>query len=161
MLPAGLFVPASNGGRPVETHCVLFVVDQKDDGQLIMSEPDCFDDEASADAWAAADPENKLGVAPSGGAGVILESTFTLGRHYDGFNGTGSSVTVVGSSCTGGWWNTSTWWDNRISSTENGCSWVRHWDYPNKGGSSESTYGTGTIDNLTYMNNKAESVSYH
>jgi hypothetical protein len=152
-LPAGVEIE-----RPAETHCVLFVVDQLHDGELIMSDPVCFDGEFAAQAWIESGLDQSAQASPGG---VTAASTFTLGRHHDGFNGTGSSVRVVGSSCTGGWWNTSTWWDNRISSSYNGCSRLRHWDYPNKAGSFQDTYGSGTTDNLSYMNNRTESVSYH
>lgn len=149
--------------RPAETHCVVFVVDQLPDGELIVSEPDCFAEEATADAWAVVGAEFRLTsqTAPSDSGGVTAFSTFTLGKHYDGFNGTGSSITVVGSACTGGYWNTSSSWDNRISSSYNGCGRLRHWDLPYKAGSAQDTYGAGTTDNLSYMNNRTESVSYH
>ncbi len=88
-------------------------------------------------------------------------SSFTLGIHYDYSNGGGSSITVVGSSCTGGWWNTPSWFDNRESSSYNGCNRLKHWDYPNASGSYQSTWTVGQTDNLTYMSNRVESVSYH
>lgn len=146
-----------------ETHCVLFVVDQAVDGEFIMSEPVCFDNEASADVWAVTDPQGKLGSGSVSAilGGYVAASTFTLGKHYDGAGGTGSSITIVGGSCTGGYWNTPSSWDNRISSSYNGCAHLIHWDWPNKSGSSQSTYGSGTTDNLGYMNNRTESVSYH
>lgn len=157
LVPTGVKV-----GLPVETHCVLFVVDQLPSGKLVLSEPTCFADEADADASATVGPSSQL-TSPtlSESIRVNASSTFTLGKHYEGLNGSGSSVTVVGSSCTGGWWNTSSSWDNRISSSYNGCGRLRHWDYPNTSGSSENTYGAGTTDNLTYMDNRTESVSYH
>ncbi len=92
---------------------------------------------------------------------MAAASTFTLGIHYDGYNGTGSSITVVGSSCSGGWWNTPSWFDNRISSSWNGCYRLRHYNKPNRGGMSGSTYGAGSVHNVPWwINNKAESVSY-
>lgn len=139
-----------------EVHCVAFVVDQTADGELVLSEPDCFDTRTEAGVWAAVGP-----AGPQVSGFYMAGSTFTLGRHFDGFNGTGSSITIVGSSCTGGYWNTSSSWDNRISSSYNGCARLTHWDEPAKSGSSQHTYGAGTTDNLSYMNNKAESVSYH
>ncbi len=160
----GLFVfPASfDVAEGAESHCVVFVVDQREDGEFVLSEPDCFADELSASVWASYGlPLVGSGAGSADSGGVVAATTFILGKHYDGFNGTGSSITVVGSSCTGGYWNTSSSWDNRISSSYNGCARLRHWDYPYKSGSSESTYGSGTTDNLSYMNNRTESVSYH
>lgn len=148
---------------PRETHCVLFVVGQADDGEFMMSDPVCFESEAVADIWASTDPAGELGLSVhhSNSDVVVTASTFTLGKHFDGANGTGSSITIVGGSCTGGYWNTSTSWDNRISSSYNGCAHLIHWDLPSKSGTAQSTYGSGTTDNLTYMNNRTESVSYH
>lgn len=142
-----------------ESHCVVFVTGQLEGGELVTSAPDCFSSLALADAWAAAAaPASILNIPGSGGGAAA--SSFVLGRHYDGFNGSGSSIAVVGSSCTGGHWNTGSSWANRISSSYNGCPTLRHYDYPNKGGSSQYTSGAGTIDNLTSLNNDAESVAY-
>lgn len=138
-------------------HCVVFVTGQAADGELVVSKPDCFSSVILADTWAAAGSPGEL---DSQSDGVVAASTFVLGRHYDGFNGSGSSIGVVGSSCTGGYWNTGSSWANRISSSYNGCPKLAHYDYPNKGGSYEYTYGSGTIDNLSFMNNDAESVAY-
>lgn len=90
----------------------------------------------------------------------LLLSSFTLGIHFDGYNGSGSSITVVGASCTGGWWNTGSAWANRISSSWNGCYRLKHHDEPNRVGASESTTGSGRVHNLSVLNNRAESVSY-
>jgi hypothetical protein len=149
-----------------ETHCVVEVVGTQPTGEFILSDPVCF--AAFSDAVAAAsDGQIEL---PKGSTGSIVFrnadtaralSSFTLGIHYDGFNGSGSSISVVGSSCTGGWWNTPSSWRNRISSTYNGCARLRHYDNPNKSGSYQDTYGAGTTDNLGSLNNRAESVSYH
>jgi hypothetical protein len=87
-------------------------------------------------------------------------SSFTLGTHFDGFNGTGSSISVVGSSCTGGYWNTGASWANRISSSWNGCYRLRHHDGPNKTGTYADTVGSGTHNLPSSMNNRTESVSY-
>ncbi|HZD22661.1 MAG TPA: hypothetical protein VE569_04575, partial [Acidimicrobiia bacterium] len=102
-------------------HCVLFVVDQKPDGEFVMAGPDCFTDEQTAEWWAQT---ARFGISDSPSVfaettGMLASATFTLGRHYDGYNGSGSSIRIVGSSCTGGYWNTSSWWDNRISSSYN------------------------------------------
>lgn len=147
--------PGSSGVSKGEVHCVAFVLDQTAEGELVVSKPDCFDTLAEAGAWAG------VGPADRSTSGYMAGSTFTLGRHFDGFNGTGSSISIVGSSCTGGYWNTSSSWDNKISSSYNGCARLTHWDQPAKSGSFQHTYGAGTTDNLSYMNNKAESVSYH
>ena len=147
-----------------ESHCVTFVIGQRPDGELILSDADCFDTEATAAFWATIPSPARLSGGlwtMSSAPGALSASAFTLGRHYDGFNGTGSSISVVGSSCIGGYWNTSSAWDNRISSSYNGCNQLKHWDLPYKSGIVESTFGSGTTDNLSFMNNRTESVSYH
>jgi hypothetical protein len=148
--------------KPDETHCVVFVVDQKQNGELVTTDPACFPVKAEAEVWAEIGLTQTSPPLPTfNGESTVVLSTFTLGTHYDGANGTGSSVSVVGTSCTGGHWNTPSTWDNRISSSYNGCARLRHWDLPDKSGASQNTYGAGTTDNLTSMNNKTESVSYH
>lgn len=150
---------ASKKPPRAESHCVVYIVGQAEDGKLTTSQPNCFDTKSAA-AMAAA------GALQSTTAGLdsfaFAGSTFTLGIHYDGYNGSGSSITVVGSSCTGGYWNTPTWFDNRITSSYNGCARLRHYDKPGKSGTFTNTYGAGTTDNLAaWMNNRTESVAYY
>lgn len=153
-------VVAAAEEQPAE-HCVSFVTHQKPDGELELTKPDCFDSEQAAEHWASVGMSQRLQNLGIFDAGVGGLSSFTLGRHFDGFNGSGSSISIVGSSCTGGYWNATATWDNRISSSYNGCARLTHWDYPAKSGQSQSTYGAGTTDNLSTLNNKASSVSYH
>lgn len=151
--------------RDGELHCLVEVIGQKGSGELIVSSPDCY---ASFEEAMVVASGGLLSVdgAPSGeelfsdaDAGSVLLS-FTLGTHFDGFNGSGSSISVVGGSCTGGYWNTGASWANRISSSWNGCYRLRHHDGPNKTGIYADTVGTGTYNLPSYMNNKSESVSY-
>ena len=130
--------PAPAAPRP-EEHCVLHVVGQADNGELLTEAPVCF---ASA-AAAAASP---------------LGATSTIAVHYDGANFTGSSITISGSTCSGGWLNLSFAWRNRISSTQNFCPQIRHFDGLNLTGAWQATFGTG--GNLSTLNNKTESVQY-
>lgn len=156
-------IPASVGAKTVEkseTHCVIHVMEKTDEGELKMSTPTCFATQERA-AAAAGREILKPQLNEAAGESYAL-SSFTIGIHYNGFNGSGSSITVVGSSCTGGWWNTPTWFDNKTSSSYNGCYRLRHYDRPNKQGSSFNTYGVGQIDNITgSMNNRTESVAYY
>lgn len=150
-----------------DSHCVVEVVEQRPGGELVTSEPVCFG--SFADAMVEA--SGGLMRLPDGVGGDvvftdesvgILASTFAIGIHYDGYNGSGSSITVVGSSCSGGYWNTPGWFDNRISSSYNGCARLKHWNYPGVSGYLTATTGVGTTDNLPgSANNKTESVSYH
>jgi hypothetical protein len=149
-----------------ESHCVVIVVDQKPDGEFVLSSPVCFEDLGSAFRLASDASVRPERVMEEGKRASALMAqpftTFTLGTHFDGYNGTGSSITVVGGSCTGGWWNTGGAWANRISSSYNGCYRLRHYDNPNKTGTWVDTTGVGQTDNLPpIMNNRTESVAYY
>jgi hypothetical protein len=147
-----------------ESHCVIVVEGQKATGELVMSDPVCFESfsEALEAATGHAIPPDTVGgdVFTDSVIGQMAGS-YTIGIHYSGYNGSGSSISVVGSSCIGGWWNTPSAWDNQISSSYNGCAVLRYYDYPNASGYLGYTSGVGTTDNLTAgANNKTESVKY-
>ncbi|NND01910.1 MAG: hypothetical protein HKN91_03915 [Acidimicrobiia bacterium] len=156
-------LPVAAGAKTIkdkEQHCVVYVTDKSAEGELNMSDPTCVTSKAEA-AELAGRAIYKPQMADLDGMAFGF-SNFTLGIHYNGKNGTGSSITVVGTSCTGGWWNTPGWFDNRTSSSYNGCYRLKHYDKPNKTGTSANTYGAGTTDNIpTYMNNRTESVAYY
>lgn len=148
-----------------ESHCLVEVVEQRRSGEMVLSTPECypsFEEALSAAsggliAAATAPTGQELFEDPEVGMSLL---SFTLGIHFDGSNGTGSSISVVGSSCTGGYWNTGATWANRISSSWNGCHRLRHHDGPNKTGTSADTVGSGTHNLPPSMNNRTESVSY-
>lgn len=150
-------------GTTAETHCVVNVIGELASGELVVTEPVCFDSFAEAVAEVSGG-EVKI----SSGSEIFTDpeasallASFTLGVHYDGFSGSGSSITVAGSSCTGGWWNTGAAWANRISSSFNGCYRLRHHDLPDRQGTYGDTTGSGAVHNVPApINNKAESVSY-
>lgn len=157
-LSALLLVPPVGSIGAPEHHCVAFVLGEVPGGELILTEPECFSTYSQV--------LDRIGDAVEVGIDRSTESpapeaTFTLGRHFDGTSGTGSSISIVGSSCTGGYWNTGTGWENKISSSYNGCARLRHFDYANAAGSYEDTVGAGQTDNLIGMNNKTESVAYY
>lgn len=85
-------------------------------------------------------------------------STFVIGVHFDASNLNGDSFSVSGSSCAGGHLNVAPSWNNRISSTKNGCSTIGHFDGYNKVGTSQTTTGAGGA--LTYMDNRTSSIQY-
>jgi len=167
LAPSGLAEPLNRSSDAAESHCVVTTGGQQSDGELITTDMECFD--TFPDAMASASngslllPPDASGSVLFTDSGVsVMASTFTLGVHFDGYSGTGSSITVVGSSCTGGYWNTPAWFDNRISSSYNGCARLKHYNYANASGYLTATTGAGTTDNLPYSaNNKTESVSYH
>ncbi len=149
-----------------ETHCVVDVVDTLEDGELVTGPARCYPTLAEALQDASGRTMRLSRNVPSSGGlgdGLVFSTlaSFTLGTHFDGASGTGSSISIVGSSCTGGHWNTGPTWENRISSSWNGCARLRHWEGPSKTGLYEDTFGVGTTDNLVTLNNMAKSVSYH
>jgi hypothetical protein len=136
-------------------HCVVHVIDTAPDGEMIVSEPECYPtferamSSEGVDAW---------GVGAAAAADGVTAATFTIGTHYDGTGFTGPSMSVVGSDCAGGWLNVSATWNNRISSTLNGCPRIRHFDGVNLSGNSQHTYSPG--GNLTTLNNLTSSIQY-
>lgn len=149
-------------------HCAVEVLGQADTGELIVSDPVCVsgDDAARASLYAAAGisgESTNVVLANSGSDVRVTElaaaGASILGVHYDGINFGGSSFAVFGSNCLGGYINLSSSWINRVSSTDNVlCTRIKHHDYYNTGGSYQSTWGSG--GNLSYMQNRANSISY-
>jgi hypothetical protein len=154
-----------------EEHCVAVAVDSANDGRLVLDEPECFSSadeasEATKDALVTLAASNRLAARSamaddSDGKAVAQAASKTLGIHYDGSGGSGSSITIVGSACTGGYWNASATWKNRINSSYNGCGRLKHYDKPSMVGMMYTTLGAGTTDNLGWFANMTESVSYH
>lgn len=160
-----LVASPARGSASEETHCVVHVVGQASSGELIVFQPTCYDTLADAMSVASGG-QVTASMVPTGeelvadpASGSML-STFTLGIHFDGANGSGSSISVVGSSCVGGYWNMGATWANRISSSWNGCYRLRHHDSPNKVGTYADTVGSGTHNLPSFMDNRTESVSY-
>lgn len=188
--------PAAHGivTEPGEEHCVLDIVDQLLDGELITAPPICFPTFAEAmDFIGVGGPDDPLGgitngaqlmkVRPDLGDPIVspvrivpaaaprgewmavrYSHTRVLGIHFDGRYGSGSSVTVVGSSstaCSGGYWNASSYWRDRISSTYNGCYRLTHYTGRSTSGSAFNTYTRGQTDTLSsWIDNRTESVRY-
>jgi hypothetical protein len=142
-------------------HCVLRVVGQRQSGQLVTAPPSCYASFADAMASIGVDTRGVTNPNPAtlAAAGRLERAaTFTIGIHYDGANWTGSSMSVTGSNCLGGWLNVSSTWVNRISSTWNGCNRILHFDGYNRTGAYESTMGNG--GNLITLNNRTNSIQY-
>jgi len=128
-------------------HCLTKVIGRSASGELQLSTPACYATMADVNARAG-----------GGGGAMAFGGTFILAVHYDGANLTGSSISVEGSDCYGGYINLTGWWANRVSSTANTCPEVNHYYWPDLVGSHQTTYGTG--GNLTSLNNLSESISY-
>jgi hypothetical protein len=137
-----LVAPAAGAAKAAEEHCVVQVVGQDPTtGELQLSEPACG-------------PTRGAAVQASGAA----PADFAIGVHFDGPGYTGSSLTVVGADCTGGWLNVPAAWNNRISSTLNGCPRIRHFDGSNLVPPEQTTLAPG--GNLLSLNNKTSSIQY-
>ena len=155
------------GGSTTGEHCIATVVDQRSDGELVTSDAECFGTFAEAMSFASGGKVDLDLDTP--GSAVFddeivgkLASSFTLGIHFDGYGGSGSSIGIVGTSCSGGYWNALGFWANRISSSFNGCYHLRHYDEASRVGSYFNTYGGGQIDNISsWFNNRTESVAYY
>jgi hypothetical protein len=149
--------PAGAGERL--THCVAAVSEQRADGELILAPARCyptFEGAMMAEglvAWGEGAAER----AAEAGTALL----FTLATHYDytNLNPAGGSFSVSGTSCIGGWTNMPAGWNNRISSTANGCPTVTHYDGLNLGTPAYATTGAGGNLNAA-LNNRASSVRY-
>ena len=146
-----------------DSHCVIQIEGVEETGEFITAEPVCFGTlaEALASAGVDIDPQARINMSDVVADDLLATaaaSSGPLGIHFDGFNVTGSSITVTGSDCGGGYINLSNAWVNRISSTYNLCPVVRFWDGYDKSGGFEST--SPSQINLVPLNNAANSVQY-
>lgn len=136
-------------------HCVSFVSpDEGNPGWLLPSDETCYKEEPGA-----AD----IGLVGAGSvSGQQSGSNVIIGKHYDYEYWRGPSLTIVGRNCAGGGITlTGGRWDNRISSTRNGCSIIQHFSYSRPyvfSGTSISTVGHGA--NLGVMNNRTSGILY-
>jgi hypothetical protein len=121
-----------------ERHCVVVVEGQKESGELVLSPEQC---------WESSEAASSL---------VDVVST-VIATHYKGLNFSGSSLTITGGACGGGWLNLSSSWVNAISSTSSICD-VDHYDLFYLGGTSQRVWSPG--GNLTTMDNRTNSVQY-
>jgi hypothetical protein len=166
---AGVVLASSFGSVPSadkEQHCVVEVVGESKSGELITTEPVCFstfsDAMRSASGGELILPRNVDGdIVLSSGDIAQAVSSFAIGVHYDGYNGSGSSITITGSNCSGGYWNATGFWKDRIRSSYNGCPKLRHYTNKNRQGSSQTTSPAGQTHNLgSTLAGRVESVQY-
>jgi hypothetical protein len=148
VVAAVTFITTTAGGTeraapaPKEEHCVVRVLGKATDGELRTTEPVCGPTRAAAMAR----------------SGVTAAADWPIGIHFDGPGYSGSSFSVVGADCTGGWLNLPAVWVNRVSSTLHGCPRIRHYDGFNLTSSAETTFYPGA--NLTTLNNRTNSIQY-
>jgi hypothetical protein len=149
MAAAGLALLGSSvvGGPPPiaaatspgpDRHCVVAVEGRKESGELVVSSEQC-------------------GESSEVGRALVDAASSVIATHYTGLNFTGSSLTITGGGCGGGWLNLPSSWVNTISSTSSICD-VDHYDFFYRGGTSQRVWSPG--GNLTTMDNRANSVQY-
>jgi hypothetical protein len=135
----GGVAPNPAAGAEVEIeHCTLAITGLNKDGSYRTGDLECT-----------------KGPAPSR-RGFSTLTTY-IAVHYDGFNLTGSTLSIEGGSCSGGWLNLPASWQDRIESTSSGCT-TRHYRDLNLGGPHNTTWSPG--GNLSTLANAASSVSY-
>ncbi len=151
-LPASANRPVDTVKEPVETHCIVTVVDDTD-GVLSTGPETCFDTEKEVDEYI------NNGGGPTGTSAARSGSN-TIGKHYTSTSSNGSSITIVGTTCGGGvWWPTGSW-NNNIESSKHYCggSPTRFYNSSSCSGSGKSIYSYKST--LGWMNNKTSCVRY-
>ena len=138
------------------THCVVSVIDQLESGEFVLSDEECYSDFGSA-MESLGLGESAATPAQAQAAAFSIQST--LATHYDGASYTGSSFSVLGFNCLGGYVNMSASWDNRVSSTYSSfCPRVRHWTGVNLSGQYQDTLSSGNLSSP--VNNTVSSIQY-
>jgi hypothetical protein len=156
MVPQPAGASAGTSTKTAVTHCVVYVVGQTEDGEYLLSDEECYSDFGSA-MQAAGLGSGATTVAKAESIAASIQSTLAV--HYDGANYTGSSFSVSGVDCLGGYINMSATWDNRVSSTfSTFCPRVRHWTGANTTGSYQDTLSSGNLSSP--VNNAVSSIQY-
>ena len=132
-------------------HCLARVIGRRASGEFQLSTPVCY-------ATYTAVLEHVGQPVADKGVTTMSGGTFIIGTHYDGLNLTGSSFSVEGVDCYGGYINLTGWWANRVSSTWNGCPLIHHFYLQDLGGTWETT--TPGDRNLSALDNLSESIQY-
>jgi hypothetical protein len=74
-------------------------------------------------------------------SGTMTALSGAIATHWTGYNLTGSSLTIYGTTCSGGWLNFPAGWSYAIASTNSSC-WVDHYTGANLTGASDWTWST-------------------
>ncbi len=150
-------VPAVSAAEPheAERHCVIAVTAVQ--GGVLVTAPEvCFATLAQADSYAASLGTEKAGLSHS----AQSSGANTIGTHFSSTSYRGSSVRVVGTTCSGGVWYPTGTWDNNIESSLHHCgtSPTKFYDYSSCAGPSHSIYQAAS--SLGQWNNRASCVRY-
>jgi hypothetical protein len=136
-----------------EQHCVVAVTDVKD-GVFVTGPEKCYGTEREATA------SYREGASLAGSDGVTLAASNAIGQHYTSTSYTGSSITILGTSCLGGVWYPSGSWNNNIESSRHYCGGAptTFYDSSNCATSAYAIYNQ--VTSLGWMNNKPSCVRY-
>jgi hypothetical protein len=132
-LVAMLAVPAAGSPSAPPLRCQASVIGQAPDGRLVLGPVTCS----------------------TGGFTTLM----TVATHFKGPGGSGASLAISGTGCSGGWMNMPAGWVNNISSTSGPCN-VGHFDSNNLQGASEDT-PAGATTTLTALDNRTNSAIYY
>lgn len=148
--------PGASAAEPHEAdrHCVIEATAVQD-GVLVTAPGVCFATPAEADRHAAS-----IGAEQASSNTAQSSGTNTIGTHYSSTSYSGSSVRVVGTTCNGGVWYATGFWNNNIESSLHHCgtSPTRFYDYSSCAGPSHSIYQA--TSSLGQWNNRASCVRY-
>jgi len=135
-----------------ERHCVVLVGEEGRSVPETSSET-CFRSEGEANAVVQDLVAGTSSASRSSGNTVI-------GIHYSARDFSGSSVTVVGTTCSGGVWYPTGFWNNNIESSRYYCgnSGTTFHNLSSCSGSSRIIYSAQT--SLGNLNNRASCVQY-
>lgn len=133
--------PAS---QEVERHCITQLSARSSKHVAPIT---CFATEAAVDSVLV-------------GTSAMRSSSNVIGRHYTSKNFGGSSITIVGTTCGGGHWYPTGFWNNNIESSLHYCGGVLTRFFDSVACSGAGLSISSASSNLFSMNNKASCVQY-
>lgn len=133
-------------GAP-ERHCIVEVIDEID-GRLVTGPERCFDTVSSA------------ALAASGSTAGATTTSNTIGLHFTGLWYSGSSIRIVGTTCSGGIWPATGSWNNNIESSRHYCGSSSTVFLNEAGCTGDSRPISSDAPTLYGMNNRTSCVQY-
>lgn len=165
MIAAALFtftavtqVAPSPASAVTNENCIAKVTGKHADGTFILGRQTCYATYAEVLRHAGAS-NFSASTTPATVTRSTLLSGSILGTHFDGAGWTGASFSVQGTTCGGGGLNLPSTWNDRISSTANGCAEIIHYENANYTGAEADIFAPGG-DITGYMDNKTSSIKY-
>lgn len=163
MAPAGATTAAEGSVGDAPRFCSTRMLSPAELEAGVRSVITCYDDFAQS-----LNAVGIKGVSPTARPDTVStnDGSGLVAVHYDGYNGTGSSLSVGGSTCEGGGisFGAGDWWNDRISSTRHqSCSQIKHWtDADYQGATQLTNAGSGGLANLNAtLNDAVSSIKYY